>query len=94
MKKEWKEGTVQDFLGLSDSDMALIETKIALTKKLRERRQTTRMTQTDLARAMHTSQSRVAKIEAGDPSVSLDLIFTALTTAGVTRKGIGRAIIA
>ena len=28
MRNDWKEGTVQDFLGLSDVDVALVETKL------------------------------------------------------------------
>jgi len=30
-KQQWKEGTVQEFLGLSDADMVALETKVALT---------------------------------------------------------------
>jgi len=88
-KQDWKEGTVQDFLGLSDVDMALVETKVALTRALRRQRQETQLTQTEVARAMRTSQSRVARIEAGDPSVSLDLVFKALYTVGMTPQEVG-----
>ena len=88
-KQDWKEGTVQDFLELSDVDMALVETKVALTRALRRQRQESQLTQTDVARAMRTSQSRVARIEAGDPSVSLDLVFKALYTVGMTPLEVG-----
>jgi len=88
-KKMWKEGTVQEFLNLSDADMAVVETRVALTRALRRQRKMSRLTQTDMARAMRTSQSRVARIEAGDPSVSLDLVFKALYTAGLTLHDIG-----
>ena len=91
-KQDWKEGTVQDFLGLSDVDMAMVETKVALTRALRRQREASRLTQTEVARAMRTSQSRMARIEAGDPSVSLDLVFKALYTVGVTPQEIGRSI--
>lgn len=93
-KSDWKEGTVQDFLALSDSDMALVETKVALTKALRHRRRRARLTQSQLAHAMRTSQSRVARIEAGDPSVSVDLVLKALFTIGMTRREVGRSIAA
>jgi len=90
MSKElWKEGTVQEFLNLSDADMAVVETKVALTRALRHQRKASRLTQTDMARAMRTSQSRVARIEAGDPSVSMDLVFRALYTVGLTPHDIG-----
>ena len=87
--KDWKEGTVQDFLDLSDVDMALVETKVALTRMLRRKRLASQLTQSDMARAMQTSQSRVARIEAGDPSVSLDLVFKALYTVGMTPHDVG-----
>jgi len=91
-KQDWKEGTVQDFLGLSDVDMAMVETKVALTRVLRRQREASHLTQSEVARAMRTSQSRMARIEAGDPSVSLDLVFKALYTVGVTPQEIGRSI--
>jgi hypothetical protein len=37
---------------------------------------------------MGSSQSRIAKIEAGDPSVSLDLILRALVASGASRREI------
>jgi predicted transcriptional regulator len=91
-KQDWKEGTVQEFLGLSDVDMALVETKVALTRALRHQRKASRLTQSDVAHAMRTSQSRLARIEAGDPSVSLDLVFKALYTVGMTPQDVGRFI--
>ena len=39
-----------------------------------------------------SSQSRVAKMEAGDPSVSVDLLIRTLFALGVNRKQVGRAI--
>ena len=88
-KQDWTEGTVQEFLELSDVDMAMVETKVALTRVLRRQRKASRLTQTDVAQAMHTSQSRLARIEAGDPSVSLDLVFKALYTVGMTPQEVG-----
>jgi DNA-binding XRE family transcriptional regulator len=94
MKTEWTEGSVQDFMGLSDADMALIETRVSLTKLLRARRLANRITQTKLAHDMKTSQSRVAKIESGDPSVSLDLILRALFAIGAKPADVGRQMLA
>jgi len=91
-KQQWKEGTVQEFLGLSDADMAVVETKVALTRTLRTARKAASLTQTDVARAMHTSQSRVARIEAGDPAVSLDLVFKALYAVGMSPRDVGVTI--
>ena len=94
MKNEWEEGSVQDFLGLSDADMALVEIRVLLTKMLRARRTANRITQIKLARDMKTSQSRIAKIENGDPSVSLDLILRALFATGAKPSDVGRQMLA
>ena len=88
----WKIGTVQEFLNLDDADMEFIETKLALTKAVREQRQSKHLTQGALAERMKTSQSRVAKIEAGDPTVSVDLILRALFALGVTRRELAKAV--
>ena len=91
-KHDWKEGTVQDFLELSDADMALVETKVALTRELRRKRKASSLTQMEVARILHTSQSRFARIEAGDPSVSLDLVFKAMYAVGMTTRDVGFCI--
>jgi DNA-binding XRE family transcriptional regulator len=85
-KGEWVEGNVQEFLSLSDADMELIETRLAISRLLKSTRQRKKLTQAALAAALHTSQSRLAKMEAGDPSVSLDLLFKSLFSLGVTRQ--------
>jgi transcriptional regulator with XRE-family HTH domain len=80
----WKVGTVADFLGLSPAEEALIEARLALANALRRSRQHAGLSQVALARRMKSSQSRVAKMEAGDPSVSLDLIARAYFETGAT----------
>jgi ribosome-binding protein aMBF1 (putative translation factor) len=87
----WKVGNARDFLKLSDEEAMLVELKLSLTNALKEARQKRRLSQTDLAERIGSSQSRVAKIEAGDPSVSLDLIVRALFAAGATRQELQRA---
>src|SRR4030095_8582494 len=71
--KGWNVGTGKEFLGLSNEEAAYIELKIKLAAGLRQRRQQKGLSQLDLAAKLESSQSRVAKMEAGDPSVSLDL---------------------
>jgi ribosome-binding protein aMBF1 (putative translation factor) len=88
----WKSGTVQEFLGSSDQEAALVELKLALFTAVREARRKHGLSQTDLAQRMRSSQSRVAKIETGDQSVSLDLIVRALFAAGATRRDLQRAL--
>lgn len=87
----WKVGTPKDFLGLSDQEAALVEVKLSLIEALKKSRQKRRLSQIDLAQRMGSSQSRVAKIEAGDSSVSLDLIVRALIAAGTTQQDIRKA---
>ena len=87
----WKVGSARDFLKLSDEEAMLVELKLSLTNALKEARQKRRLSQIDLAQRMGSSQSRVAKIEAGDSSVSLDLIVRALFAAGATRQELQRA---
>ena len=89
----WKVGTVEEFLELTPVESELIELKLALGRKLKEIRKSQNISQKELAKRMESSQSRVAKIESGDPSVSLDLITRALCLSGVTRRQIAEAII-
>jgi DNA-binding XRE family transcriptional regulator len=92
LKNGWVEGSVQDFLELSDADAAYIETRLALARRVKEERQKKHLTQTGLAAALKTSQSRVAKMEKGDITVSLDLLVHALFKLGMTRKDLAAAI--
>jgi DNA-binding XRE family transcriptional regulator len=90
--KGWKIGSAEEFLGLSAEESAYIEMKLALSEKLKQRRQKKRITQAELAKLVSSSQSRVAKMEAGDPSVSIDLLVKSLLALGVSKKELGRSI--
>ena len=91
-KKGWGFGSAKEFLGLSDEESAYIELKIKLSSNLRKLRKEQKITQVELAKILKSSQSRVAKIETGDPSVSLDLIIRSLLALGTSRKDIARTI--
>jgi DNA-binding XRE family transcriptional regulator len=84
--KGWKIGAVREFLNLSAEESAYVELKLALSKNLQEYRRQKKLTQEELARRLKSSQSRVAKMEAGDPSVSLDLLVRSLLALGASRK--------
>jgi DNA-binding transcriptional regulator YiaG len=86
LKHGWVEGSVQDFLELSDADMEYIETRRTLSRKLKAVRQKLHLTQVEVAARLRTSQSRVAKMEKADPSVSADLLLQSLFSLGVKRK--------
>lgn len=90
--KGWKVGTVKEFLGLSNEEAAYIELKIKLAAGLRQRRQQKGLSQVDLAAKLESSQSRVAKMEAGDPSVSLDLLIRSLIALGATERELSQII--
>jgi len=90
--KGWKVGTVAEFLRLSPEESAYIEMKLALSKNLQERRKDKSLTQEQLARLLKSSQSRVAKMEAGDPSVSLDLLVRSLLILGESRKSLAKIL--
>ena len=88
----WRVGTAQEFLGLTQEEAAFIEMKLALAESIRKRRQARRLTQTQLAKRLGSSQSRVAKIEAADPSVSIDLLVRSLLAMGASRAEVARII--
>jgi ribosome-binding protein aMBF1 (putative translation factor) len=81
-KKGWRVGSVSDFLELSPEENAYVELKVRLSKELRQRRQKLGISQVEVARKLQSSQSRVAKMEAGDPSVSIDLLVRSLLALG------------
>ncbi len=90
----WKVGTADEFLGLSKEEANYVECKLALAQRLRARRIRRNLTQTALARRIGSSQSRVAKMEAGDASVSLDLLIKSFFATGAGRRQLARAIAA
>lgn len=86
----WKVGSARQFLRLSQQEAAIVDLKLALGDSLRRHRRESRLTQSGLARILGSSQSRVAKIEAGAPGVTLDLLFRALLAIGLTPDEIAR----
>jgi ribosome-binding protein aMBF1 (putative translation factor) len=88
-KAGWTIGSTKEFLGLSDQEAAIIEIRLALADNVRKRRLAEALSQTDLARRIGSSQSRVAKMESGDATVSLDLLVRTLLALGTTRRELG-----
>jgi ribosome-binding protein aMBF1 (putative translation factor) len=88
--KGWKVGTVQDFLKLSDEEAAYVELKLQLAKNVQKRRRALNLTQSALARKLKSSQSRIAKMEAGDPTVSVDLLVRSLLALGASKQSLQR----
>ncbi len=90
--KGWKFGSAKDFLGLSPDEVKYIELKLALSAKLKAERKRRRLSQKAVADRVKSSQSRVAKMEAGDPTVSLDLLVKSLFALGATKKDLAKMI--
>ena len=90
--KGYKVGSVDEFLGLSKKESDFIELKLALSEALSERRKKSNLTQTQLAKMLKSSQSRVAKMEKGDPTVSIDLLVKSLLAMGATKESIAKTI--
>lgn len=91
-QKGWKVGSAGEFLGLSTEEESYIELKLSLSQFLQEKRKTRRLTQNQLATLIQSSQSRVAKMEKGEESVSIDLIVRSLLALGTEINEIGRSL--
>ncbi|KAF5429458.1 Transcriptional regulator, contains XRE-family HTH domain [Candidatus Methanophagaceae archaeon] len=70
-----------------------MELKVSLSQALATRRKQSNLTQVQLAKKLKSSQSRIAKMEKGDPTVSLDLIVKFLLAMGATKKSIAKMIV-
>jgi len=88
----WKTGSASDFLGLSSEEQTYIEMKISLSQRLKEMRKRKHMSQVDFAKLIRSSQSRVAKMESGSASVSIDLLIKSLLALGASQKDLAKAI--
>jgi DNA-binding XRE family transcriptional regulator len=90
--KGWKVGSTREFLDLSADEAAYVELRLRLGDGLRKRRLRRKLTQVEFAKFVHSSQSRVAKMETGDPTVSLDLLIRSLLALGASRNDLARLI--
>jgi ribosome-binding protein aMBF1 (putative translation factor) len=90
--KGWRTGGIKEFLRLSADEEAYIELRLKLADGLKSRRNSRGVTQTQLALALRSSQSRVAKMEAGDPTVTLDLLVKSLLALGTSNRELAAII--
>jgi len=86
----WKVGDARDFLGLTPKEETFLELRLRLAKGLKARRVRKNLTQVELAKAVNSSQSRVAKMEAGDPTVSMDLLVRSLLALGASDRDLAK----
>ena len=88
----WSVGSASDFLELDSAEEAIVEMKLALGTRLRDVRREQRLTQQEVAERIGSSQSRVAKMETADKSVSMELLVKSLVSLGTTKAQIGSII--
>lgn len=88
----WKVGSVSEFLELNDAEEMLVSMKLSLATHVKSMRQQMKMTQQELAKRIGSSQSRVAKIEVADKSVSMELFVRSLAALGASRTQIGKIV--
>ena len=88
----WQIGTAAEFLGLTEAEAALVELRLRLSGALRTRRLARKVSQQGLAKRLGSSQSRVAKMEAADPTVSLDLLLRGLLVLGASPRDLAKAL--
>ena len=88
----WTEGSVQNLLGLSDDEAAIVEMRVRLAARVREKRRARRITQRELAKRIHSTQPRIARLEQADASI--EMLIRALFALGADRKEIGKLLAA
>ncbi|HEY0142407.1 MAG TPA: helix-turn-helix transcriptional regulator [Thermoanaerobaculia bacterium] len=90
----WRVGDAKDFLELTPGEAEFVEIKLALARHLKEVREQKKWTQAELAERVGSSQSRIAKMESADPTVSVDLLVRSLLAVGADRRELGRVVAA
>ena len=88
----WKVGSADEFLDLTPGESAMVGIRLALAEKLRGRRLRLGLSQVELARRLGSSQSRVAKMEAAEPDISVDLLVRGMLATGANPKEVGAAM--
>lgn len=91
-KAGWTVGSAEEFLGLSKEEAAFVEMKLGLADRLKTLRRLRNLSQAQVAKLMGSSQSRIAKMEAADATVSIDLLVRSLLALGASKGEIARTI--
>ena len=90
--KTWVETDVEELLDLSAQDLVIVEFRAALAGALQQARGRQRLTREKAAKVIGTSQAQVARMEAGQSSITIDRLIKALTALGVPRPTILKAL--
>jgi transcriptional regulator with XRE-family HTH domain len=78
-----------DWLGLDDIERQLVDFRVRLGREVRHRREQSQLTQAELAKAIGSSQSRIAKPEGTADGVGIDFLMRAFFATGVANWGVG-----
>ncbi|REL37965.1 XRE family transcriptional regulator [Rhodohalobacter sp. SW132] len=89
-EKGYRVGSASDFLELTPEEETYIDIRLDISKLVKTQRAKKGWTQEQLAQAIGSSQSRIAKLEGGDQGISLDLMIKALLRLGTTKKQMGK----
>jgi len=88
----WKVGSVDEFFNLTPEESAIVDMRFNLAKALYEKRQNLHISQSALAKRVKTTQPRIALVEKGAASVSLDFMVRSLLAVGASKKEIAVAM--
>lgn len=88
----FKVGSADEFLALTPEESAMVSLRLSLAEEVRRRRLRLHYSQAELARRIGSSQSRIAKLEAAESDVSLDLLFKALFATGAKKRDLGKIV--
>jgi ribosome-binding protein aMBF1 (putative translation factor) len=88
----FKVGSADEFLALTPEESAMVSLRLSLAEAVRRRRLRLHYSQAELARRIGSSQSRIAKLEAAESNVSLDLLFKALFATGAKKRDLGKIV--
>jgi len=91
-EKGYRIGSAADFLKLTPEEEAYIDIRLDISNMVKAQRAKKGWTQEQLARSIGSSQSRIAKLEAGDPGISMDLMIKSLLRLGTSKKQIGKLL--
>ena len=91
-EKGFRVGSAADFLELTPEEETYIDIRLDISNMVKSQRAKRGWTQEQLARAIGSSQSRIAKLEGGDPGISMDLMIKALLRLGTSKKQIGKLL--
>lgn|SRR5690554_3719955 len=91
-EKGYKVGSAAEFLNLTPEEEVYIEIRLEISQLVKSQRTKKGISQEQLAQAIGSSQSRIAKMEAGDFGISLDLMIKALINLGTSKKQIRKLL--